>query len=174
MFYDGIADLVRTIVVGTLAYAALIASLRVSGKRTLTQMNAFDFVVTVALGSTLATVLLSSEVSLAEGVTAFLLLIGLQFSIAWLSAHWPPSQRVLKSEPAMLLYQGRPLDRALARERVTRSELDAALRSHGISSPSEVYAVVMETNGSFSVLPAPASSPGPRTTIEGVHHDAQD
>lgn len=168
MFYDGGADIARTVVVGTLAYVALIGALRVSGKRTLTQMNAFDFVVTVAIGSTLATVLLSSEVSLAEGVTALLLLIGLQFAIAWVSVHWPPSQRVVKSEPAMLLYEGRPLERALARERVTRGELDAALRAHGYASAADVYAVVIETDGSFSVVPTTASGPG--TTLAGVRH----
>ena len=49
--------------------------LRVSGKRTLTRMNAFDLVVTVALGPTLATVLLTKSVALADGLAAFALLI---------------------------------------------------------------------------------------------------
>jgi uncharacterized membrane protein YcaP (DUF421 family) len=69
--------LLRTAVVGSLAYVALVAMLRISGKRTLSQMNAFDFVVTVALGSTLATILLSQDVSLGEGLTVLALLIGL-------------------------------------------------------------------------------------------------
>lgn len=67
MFFDGWTGLLRVLVVGTLAYAALVLLLRVSGKRTLSKMNAFDLVVTVALGSTLATVLLSRDVALAEG-----------------------------------------------------------------------------------------------------------
>lgn len=77
MFFDNWLGLVRILVVGTLAYLALVMLLRVPGKRTLSKMNAFDFVVTVALGSTLATVLLSETVALVEGVTAFMLLIGL-------------------------------------------------------------------------------------------------
>ncbi len=68
MFYDGWLGLVRFLVVGTCGYLALVALLRVSAKRTLAKLNAFDFVVTVALGSTLATVLLSSTVALAEGL----------------------------------------------------------------------------------------------------------
>ena len=79
------------LIVGTLAYAALILLLRASGNRTLSKMNAFDFVVTVALGSTLATMLLSADVALAEGVVALALLIGLQFVITWLSARRRPS-----------------------------------------------------------------------------------
>ena len=73
MFYDGWMGLVRVVVAGTCAYAALVLLLRISGKRTLAKLNAFDFVVTVALGSTLATVVLSSSVALAEGVVALAL-----------------------------------------------------------------------------------------------------
>jgi uncharacterized membrane protein YcaP (DUF421 family) len=62
LFYDDWTGLVRVVVVGTAAYLALIVLLRISGKRTLAKLNAFDFVVTVALGSTLARVLLSSTV----------------------------------------------------------------------------------------------------------------
>ncbi|WP_231362619.1 hypothetical protein [Thioalkalivibrio sp. ALMg9] len=67
MFFGGWDGLLRTLVVGVLAYVALIVFLRLSGKRTLSKMNAFDLVVTVALGSTLATVLLAKDVALAEG-----------------------------------------------------------------------------------------------------------
>ncbi|MDN5761942.1 MAG: hypothetical protein L0H41_06465 [Microlunatus sp.] len=83
MIYDGWFGLVRVIVVGTCAYLALVLLLRVSGKRTLAKLNAFDFIVTVALGSTLATVLLSSSVALVEGILALALLVGLQYLVAW-------------------------------------------------------------------------------------------
>jgi uncharacterized membrane protein YcaP (DUF421 family) len=69
MFFDGWNGLLRTLIIGILAYIAIVVLLRVTGKRTLSKMNAFDFVVTVALGSTLVTVLLSQDVALAEGVT---------------------------------------------------------------------------------------------------------
>ena len=75
MFFHNWEEIVRILVVGPLAYAALILMLRVSGKRTLSKMNAFDLVVSVALGSLLATILLSKDVSLAEGIAAFSMLI---------------------------------------------------------------------------------------------------
>ena len=84
----------------------LLLLLRVSGKRTLTKMNAFDLVVTVALGSTLATVLLTKSVALAEGLTAFVLLIFLQFVLTWLSVRSRAVSRLVKSEPTLLVYQG--------------------------------------------------------------------
>lgn len=70
MFFDNGFGLLRAVVVGILAYGGLLLFLRASGKRTLAKMNAFDLVVTVALGSTLATVLLTEDVALLEGWSA--------------------------------------------------------------------------------------------------------
>jgi uncharacterized membrane protein YcaP (DUF421 family) len=89
MLFDSWSGLGRVVLVGTLAYAALVLVLRISGKRTLTKLNAFDLVVTVALGSTLATVLLSKSVALVEGVLAMVLLVLLQYAITWLSVRSP-------------------------------------------------------------------------------------
>jgi uncharacterized membrane protein YcaP (DUF421 family) len=152
MFFDTWADLARVAVVGTLAYATLVLLLRASGKRTLTKLNAFDLVVTVALGSTLATVLLSKDVSLAEGILALALLIALQFGITWLSVRSPRFQAFIKAEPKLLLHQGHFLDRALRSERITREEVLAAMRADGAADLSEVAAVVLETDGTISVL----------------------
>jgi uncharacterized membrane protein YcaP (DUF421 family) len=152
MFFDDWFGLLRVLVVGTLAYASLVLLLRVSGKRTLSKMNAFDLVVTVALGSTLATVLLTNDVALLEGVLALALLIGLQLAIAWLSVRSERVQEFVKAQPRLLLHRGRMLPAALREERVTEEEVRAAARAQGIGSLGEVDAVVLETDGSFSVL----------------------
>lgn len=152
VFYDGWEGLARTLVVGALAYTMLIVALRWSGKRTLSKMNAFDLIVTVALGSTLATVLLSKDVALAEGVLAFALLIGLQFAVTWSSVRVRWVRRLVTGEPQMLLRRGDFLPAALRRARVTKDEVRAAVRSAGIGDLAAVEAVVFETDGSFSVL----------------------
>ena len=158
-FFDTWLALGRTAVVGVLAYLALVFLLRISGKRTLSKMNAFDLVVTVALGSTLATVLLSKNVALANGVLAFALLIGLQFAITWLSVRSPAVHNFVKAEPILLLHQGRFLRRAMKHERVTAAEILAALRAQGIVDVDEVEAVVLETDSTFSVVKSSASVP---------------
>lgn len=155
MFFDEWSGLLRVLVVGALAYAGLVALLRITGKRTLSKMNAFDLVVTVALGSTLATVLLSKEVALAEGMLAFVLLALLQYGVAWLSTRSRAFRRVVKAEPAMLLRDGRMLEAALRRERVAPEEVVAAVRASGRASLHSVAAVVLETDGSFSVIGQP-------------------
>ena len=115
-------------------------------------MNAFDLIVTVALGSTLATVLLAKEVALAEGVLAFALLIGLQFAVTWTSVRVRWVRRLATGEPIMLLYGGQFLPAALLTSRVTEDEVRAAVRSEGVDSLERVLAVILETDGSFSVV----------------------
>jgi len=152
MFFESWSGLLRVVIVGTLAYLALVLLLRVSGKRTLSKMNAFDFIVTVALGSTLATVLLSKDVALAESITAFALLIGLQYLITWLSVRSRSVENLVKAEPTLLLFQGRFLHEALRRQRVTEAEVRAALRSQSVANVEDAGAVVLETDGSLTVL----------------------
>jgi len=152
MLFESWAGLGRVLLVGSLAYAVLVILLRISGKRTLTKLNAFDLVVTVALGSTLATVLLSKSVALAEGVVALALLISLQYAIAWLSVRSPGFQAVIKAEPTLLLFRGRFLAAAMKAERITREEILAAIRASGRPDAGEIAAVVLETDGSLSVL----------------------
>lgn len=106
IFFDSWDSILRTLVITILAYVALIILLRISGKRTLSKMNAFDFIVTIALGSTLATVLLNKSVSLADGVLALFLLIGLQFLITFFSVR-SKSFKVSKVHAKFAGVQGR-------------------------------------------------------------------
>jgi uncharacterized membrane protein YcaP (DUF421 family) len=167
MLLQNPSDLIRVAVVGVLAYLTLILFLRVSGKRTLAKMNAFDLIVTVALGSILATTMLSSDVSLMEGLAAFIILIGLQFVIAWLSVKSSTVSGWVKSEPTLLFHQGQFLKQALRRERVTEDEVRAAVRNQGIATMAAVEAVILETDGSFSALP---KTDQPATSLHGVRN----
>ncbi|MBA2271013.1 MAG: DUF421 domain-containing protein [Chthoniobacterales bacterium] len=152
MFFESWSDLGRVLVVGICAYAALIVMLRVSGKRTLAKMNAFDFVVTVALGSTLATIVLSKDVALAEGLLALALLIGLQWVVAWLAVRVTAWRKLIKSEPRLLAWRGELNEAALREERMSPEEVYTAVRASGHASLAEVEAVVLETDGSVSVV----------------------
>lgn len=145
-------DILRTVLVGVLAYVGLIVLLRAAGNRTLSKLNAFDLVVTVALGSILATILLNEEVALAEGMTAFAVLIALQFAVTWSSVRVRWVQRLVTGEPTLLLHAGRMLPQAMHRARVTEDEIRAAVREAGIPTLARVQAVVMETDGSISVV----------------------
>ncbi|SDX06273.1 DUF421 domain-containing protein [Nitrosomonas communis] len=152
IFFDSWDSILRTLVITILAYVALIILLRISGKRTLSKMNAFDFIVTIALGSTLATVLLNKSVSLADGVLALFLLIGLQFLITFFSVRSKKVSKLVKSMPTLLVYKGDLLQDAMRKERVNADEIYAMLREKGISSIQDVDAVILETDGSLTII----------------------
>ena len=151
IFFSNWESIWRTFLIGLLAYFSLIVMLRISGKRTLSQMKEFDFIVTVALGSTLASVLLSKDVALADGVLALGVLISLQYILAYASVRSKRFSMLISSEPTLLFYKGEFLWKALRKERVTEAEVRSILRSNGVVSIEKVEAVVMESNGQFTV-----------------------
>lgn len=147
MFFNGWFALSRTLIAGTVAYISLLVFLRVSGKRTLSKMNAFDLVVTVAFGSTLATITLSRDVAVADGLVALALFVILQFAIAWSSVRWQWVRRTVTGEPSLLFHRGQYLKGALRRVRVTTEEVRAAIRGAGYAMLDDVEAVVLRPMG---------------------------
>jgi uncharacterized membrane protein YcaP (DUF421 family) len=153
IFFDSWESVVRTCLITVMAYILLILLLRASGKRTLSKMNAFDFIVTIALGSTLATVILNKNVALIDGMLSFSLLIGLQYLITRLSARYKTISSLVKSTPALLVYKGVFLKEIMLKERVDEDEIKAILRSNGLASLQDADAVVLETDGNLTVIP---------------------
>jgi len=166
MWWDSWSDVGRVAAVGAAAYVSVVVVLRVSGKRTLAKLNAFDLVVTVALGSTLATILLNSDVSWSEGVTALALLAGLQAAVAWLTVHRAGARAVVTARPTLVWRDGRPVERALVQQRVTVDEVRQAVRATGTGDLGQVAAVVLESDGTLSVIPR--SQAGDWSALEGV------
>lgn len=159
MVFNGWHGVLRVMAAGIIAYGALVLMLRVSGNRTLSKMNACDLIVTVALGSTLATIVLSDQVALVEGLVALALLIGLQFAVTWLSSRSPRVNRLVTSEPTLLLSRGALLPSQLLRARITEGDVRAAIRQQGIGAIEAVDAVVLETDGSLSVVASSSAQP---------------
>ncbi len=152
IFFDNWQALFRTGLISVLAYVSLIVLLRLFGKRTLSKMNAFDLVVTVALGSSLATILLNKDVTLAQGVLALALLIGMQFVVTWSSLRFPWVRKLATGEPTMLLYQGTLLPVALRWTRVTKKRCEPRFGSQEWRRWMRSRRMVLETDGSFSVV----------------------
>jgi uncharacterized membrane protein YcaP (DUF421 family) len=153
MFFQGWGDIVHILIVGVLAYLSLVLMLRLSGKRTLAKLNAFDLVVTVALGSILASTMVQESVSLSEGIGALGLLILAQFLVTYTSVRWQAFADVVRSEPTLLVRNGRFCDAAMRRERVTRNEALSAIRAQGEQDVAAVVALIRESDGAMSVTP---------------------
>jgi uncharacterized membrane protein YcaP (DUF421 family) len=144
--------ILRVLAAGTIGYAFLVVVLRSTGNRTLSKFNAFDFVVTVALGSALATTMLSKSTTWLEGVAGMGLLVMLQYAVSWLSVRSPLFETLIKSEPKLLVHNGELLRQALRSARISEEEIRSAMRMNGINALNQDTSVVLETNGSLSVF----------------------
>lgn len=152
MLFQNWSGIVRTILVGTMAYVTLVLFLRISGKRTLSKLNAFDLVVTVALGSTLSAITLQESVALAEGATALALLILLQFLVTFFSVRARWFAKAIRAEPTLLIRNGQVCSKAMKRQRVTTDEARSAIRASGGNDIDEVKSLILESDGTLSVI----------------------
>ena len=152
MFFDNWKEILQIFISCFAAYTFFIIWLRISGKRTLSKWNAFDFIVTISLGSILATVVLSKDTVIFEGIFAAALLIALQFFITFFSVRFDWIENLIKAKPTLLFNKDEFLFDEMKKQRVAKSEILAAIRASGNGSLKKIEAVVLETDGSFSVV----------------------
>lgn len=151
-FWNGLEPIIRILIVGTLGYIALVMILKISGKRTLAKMNAFDFIITVTIGSVFGRVLTAKSVSITEAVTAFILLAVLQTLFAYFETHSDLFKNIVTSKPALLYYKNEFQNKNLKKARLDKNELLGAVRKKGFGSLEEVEAIILESDASFSVI----------------------
>lgn len=149
----------------TLSYITLFSFIRISGKRTLAKLTAFDFVVTVTLGSTLSSMMLG-KTTIAEGAVALIIIIALQYLLAYGAKHSKPIEKIVNSRPTLLYYNGEFLDDELLREVITREEIYSAIREFRLYRMEDVEAVVLEINGELTVVK--------KSPLPTEHHSLED
>lgn len=152
IFYTESSNLLHIIVSTILVYLVVIIYFKVAGKRATSEMNNFDWIVTVAIGSLVASTLILEDVSVTDGAVAILMLLFLQFFLTKLMFRSDRIRNAIKSRPRLLLYKGKFIEENLKKERVMKSEIYAAIRAAGHKSISRIYAVVLETNASLSII----------------------
>ncbi len=152
IFFDGWASLARIAISVPIVYFAIILFIRLAGKRSTSQMNNFDWVVTVAMGTLAASCMIQKNVTIAESLLAIGSLLALQWTVTKLIYHFPTVSHVVKAEPALLVSEGELLQGTLRRERVNQDEVFAAIRENGLSSLDEVRWVILETDATISVI----------------------
>ncbi|KUP09151.1 hypothetical protein Q75_01460 [Bacillus coahuilensis p1.1.43] len=161
MLFDSFKEVERIILLAPIYYITLVIMLRISGKRTLSKMNAFDFIITIALGSTLSSVILTKSISILEGMAALFMLIVMQYCVTWLSVRFTLLGVLVKSKPRLIYYNDTLIHEALKNERIREDEIYQAVRNENLFSLAEVHAIVVETDGSLSVIKeANAGKPG--------------
>jgi uncharacterized membrane protein YcaP (DUF421 family) len=133
-------------------YVTMVVSVRVAGRRTIAQLAAYDVIVTVALGTLLASTIVSADPSYARATTATVVLLCLQVGVGALRRRSDRFDRALTFEPEVVVEQGRlQLPTGLTTSQLTEGELRARLRQQGVFDPEGVAVVVLEPSGGLSV-----------------------
>ncbi|WP_428232614.1 DUF421 domain-containing protein [Flavobacterium sp.] len=151
VFFKDWKSIGHVILATIIAFITLFFFLRISGKRTLAKLNAFDFVVTVALGSTLSYMMLAM-VPLVEGAIVLFLIIILQYFFAWTARSSRKMEKLINAVPSLIYYDGEFIEKTMAKEAITKGEIFSMIRNSGIDQIKDVKAVVMELNGQITVV----------------------
>ena len=157
LFFDNIDKLGRIVLTAVTVYVLIVIITKVSGKRSTSQLNNFDWIVTVMIGSLGASTILLKDIPLIEGISSILVLYVMQFLVTKYASISPQFSSFILSEPRIVFYQGQFLPDAMRAERLTRQELECAMRSEGVNSFDDVEAIVFESDAQLTIIPKPTS-----------------
>lgn len=157
LIFDSIEKLGRIILTSILVYIVIVAVTKVSGKRSTSQLNNFDWIVTVMIGSLGASTILLKDIPVVEGLSSILVLYLLQFLVTKYASISPPFRAFILSEPRIVFYQGQFLPDAMREERLTRQEIECAMRSEGMNNFDDIEAVVFESDAKLTIIPKSTS-----------------
>ncbi|WP_158599063.1 DUF421 domain-containing protein [Planococcus salinus] len=152
VIFDNWNKLIRIFLMTLLIYPFLIVLLRISGKRSLAKVNIFDFIISVALGAAFASILLTRSITFADGALLLFLLIFFQFIISKLEVHSTVFAKLIKATPQFLYVDGKFNENIMKRNRLGMDDLNGAVRKEGMASYEQVEAVVLEGDGTLSVI----------------------
>ena len=152
IFFDGWTNLLQILIIAPVLYLTIIRFVRLAGKRSTSQMNNFDWIVTVAMGSIVGSGIILKDVTLSESAFAVFVLLAVQWGVTKALMHSEHVRAVVKAEPRVLARHGTYIRSAMEEERITEQEVQSALREAGLRDLSQTEAVVLETDASISVL----------------------
>ena len=145
-------DIGDTFVSAILFYVLIVALVRVMGKRSTSQLNNFDWIINITVGSLAASGILLDNVTAIRAAVAILVIMGLQFALTWGVLRWKWLAYVVKARPTMLAQEGVFLRQGMRKCRVSEHEIEAALREHGLVDLHEAQWVILETDGRITVI----------------------
>jgi uncharacterized membrane protein YcaP (DUF421 family) len=144
---------VAMVVLSTIGiYISLICFTRIAGLRSFSKMSSFDFAITVAIGSLIASTILAKDPPLLLAIVALGILFVVQMVVASLRGSSTIMSKLVDNQPLLLMDNERMLEENLKKAKVTHADLRAKLREANVTQMSQIKAVVMEATGDISVL----------------------
>jgi uncharacterized membrane protein YcaP (DUF421 family) len=133
-------------------YSALIIILRLTGKRQVGQLAPFDLVLLLVLSNAVQNSMNGGDNSLVGGLLSAVTLVTLNYLVGYATFKSKRLEAIIEGRPLLLIHNGRVLKDVLAHAKVTRHELEAALRQNGHACIDEVQSAILENNGAITVI----------------------
>lgn len=166
-----------TILRGLGVYLLAIFLTRIIGTKLISQMNFFDFVMGVSMGSIVANAIIDKQFASISATTALLLLSALTLATGYLTTKSFKARKLINSEPVTLVENGAIVDENMRKLKLTINELKMKLREKNAFGLADVEFAIMETDGQLSVLPKADKKPltpyhmNIQTTSTGLERD---
>ncbi|HEX6988614.1 MAG TPA: DUF421 domain-containing protein [Bacillota bacterium] len=145
-------DSLLVILRAVLAYAALLALTRMIGKRQVSQLTFFDYIVGITIGSMASTAVVELEYQFVSAMTGVLTWAILTVLIAYVGLKSPWWRKWVDGEPVPVIRGGKILEGNLEKERISVDELLMLLRQQKVFDAAQVETALLETSGQVSVL----------------------
>ena len=143
-----------TVLRSAAVYLFVLVVFRITGKRSLSQITTFDFILLLIIGEATQQALLANDFSFINACVVIGTLMSLEVIFSWLEGRWPAVGRVIGSLPVVVLENGKLLEDRAKSEGVTLSEILAAGReTHGLERLDQFKYAILERHGSISVVP---------------------
>ena len=145
-----------TVIRGLCVYLFLLIVLRISGKRSLSSMTPFDFVLVLILSETVQQAMIDNDSSMTNAMLLVVTLIGFDILLSILKLKIPALGRAIDSTAVVIMKQGEIERSSMKAERVEEDDiLSAARAQEGISRLDQIDYAVVEQDGSITVVPRP-------------------
>ena len=144
--------LFSTIIKGILIYILALILSKLIGIKIISQMNFFDFIVGVSIGSMIAKIIIDKDHVVFSGIVALITFALLTISTSYLNLKSYSARRIINAKTLILVENGRIIDKNLKRLRITINELMMKLREKAVYNLEDVQFAIMESNGQLSVL----------------------
>lgn len=126
---------------------------RIVGRRQLSDLEPFDFILLVVLGDLVQQGITQSD----QSVTGTLIVIStialLSVGVSWISFRSSRARLIAEGEPIVLVQDGRPIERNLRRERITLADIQEEARQAQIASVADIQWAILENDGQISCIP---------------------
>lgn len=170
MFTINLASALGIVIRTLVIYLVILIGLRLSGKREIGQMTVFDLVVLLLIANAVQNAMVGPDTSLVGGILAAVVLLLTNTAIARLRLRWPRLRHMVEGTPTLLVLHGKVISEHMRREGIDEESLMAALREHGVAEISGAEMVVLEIDGSISVVPVGGATTRVKKPLKFLRH----